>query len=316
MRLERLAVACAWNEHPGPCHAGLAAVEEGVADTDLHRSRQVCTLEDHVGRLPAQFECDLLDCAPSQFGHPCAHCRGAGEGHQVDVGVLGDAFADDRAGARHQIEHAGGQTRIGDGFDELEHRQRSLVARLEYDGAACGDRRQHLGHHLVERVVPRGDRTDDAIRFPHHQGIADPLLELEGIEDVSDAAGHREGDLGLHGGGDPHGRAHLGGDGFGDLGESLLHRRDHRGHPLPSLGDGDHGVERAGGGGHRGVDVGFRASGHAADDPFCCGIDDLDRVAAIGDHPLTVDVQRGVGVGVGVDHVLVGFRSVRVWRHG
>ncbi len=85
--LQRLAVMLVRHQHPRPRHAGLAAVEKRIADSDLHGGRHVRAVEDHVGGFAAQLEGDLLDRAPGQFADPRSDAGGPGEGHKVDVRV-------------------------------------------------------------------------------------------------------------------------------------------------------------------------------------------------------------------------------------
>ena len=58
------------------------------------------------------------------------------------------------------------------------------LARLEHDRAAGRERRRDLRGDLVQRVVPRRDRADDADRLAHDQRVADLLLPRDVLEQV------------------------------------------------------------------------------------------------------------------------------------
>ena len=91
-------------------------------------------------------------------------------------------------GAGHQVEHAGGQADLVDDLGEDERVERRHLARLEHDGAAGGERGADLADDLVERVVPRRDRADDADRLLDDEGVADLLFELERVEQRGEGA--------------------------------------------------------------------------------------------------------------------------------
>ena len=75
-----------------------------------------------------------------------------------------------------EVEHAGRQADLVDDLGEDERVQRRDLARLEHHRAAGGQRRRDLRGDLVQRVVPRRDRADDADRLAHDQRVADLLL--------------------------------------------------------------------------------------------------------------------------------------------
>ncbi len=87
-------------------------------------------------------------------------------------GVCGDGFADDRSVSADEVEHARGQPGVVADVDErvCDEGGRDLGG-LEDDGAAGGERGEHLEHHLVQRVVPRGDGADDTDGFTHDEAL-------------------------------------------------------------------------------------------------------------------------------------------------
>src|SRR5664280_741313 len=68
-------------------------------------------------------------------------------------------------------------TGYGPVVGEQQHRQRRHLAGLEHDRAAGSQRRRHLRHYLMQRVVPRRDRADHADGFPNDEGVTNHLLE-------------------------------------------------------------------------------------------------------------------------------------------
>ena len=169
------------HEHPGQRRAGLAGVEErllhAVAD-GLGEALAVEVVEQHVGRLAAELEGDLLHRLGAELGDALAGPRRPGERHHVDVGVGGDRLADLRSEAGHEVEHAGRQADLVDDLGEDEGVDRGDLARLEHDRAAGRHGVGDLGGDLVQRVVPRRDAADDTDRLAHDERVADLLLEL------------------------------------------------------------------------------------------------------------------------------------------
>src|SRR5574337_512733 len=85
-QFECLLVSAFGHEHPGPGDAGLAGVEECVADANFHRCGEVGVVENHVGGLAAQLQGDLLDGVCCQDRDLLGNLGGAGEGHHVHLG--------------------------------------------------------------------------------------------------------------------------------------------------------------------------------------------------------------------------------------
>ena len=144
-------------------------------------------VEQHVGRLAAELEGDLLDGLGAELGDALAGAGRAGERHHVDVGVGGDRLADRRAVAGDEVEHAGRQADLVDDLGEHEGVERGDLARLDHDGAAGGHGVGDLGGDLVQRVVPRRDAADDADRLAHDERVPDRLLEASSASAVAAA---------------------------------------------------------------------------------------------------------------------------------
>jgi hypothetical protein len=141
---------------------------------------------------------------------------------------------------------------------------------------------------LVQRVVPRRDRADDADGLAHDQGVAAALAgEVVTVEDVEDAAQHgdRRADVDLQR--DLVRRAQVGGDERGEVlltcGDALKNGPQEGGTP------GGRGRLPGGEGatclGHRAVDVGGRARGDPVDGLLGRRIDDVDGLRGRGVGP-------------------------------
>ncbi len=220
----------------------------------------------------------------------------AGEADHVDAGVGGDRLADDGAGAGDQVEHTGGQADLVDDLGEDERVERCHFARLEHHGAAGGERATDLADDLVQRVVPRRDRPDDADRLLDDEAVADRLFELERVEQRGEGLHVAGGQAGLDHRRPRDRHADLAGDHLGDLRRAGLQRLVETDHVLLALLDRRRrpAVERSTGSGDRLVDVTGRSFGDRSHHLFGAGVDDLDTAGPVGGNPGTVDVEIGV----------------------
>ncbi len=171
--------------------------------------------------------------------------------------------------------------------------ERGVLGGLEDDGAARGEGRGRLGDDLVERVVPGGDRADDAHGLQQDGGVAQLLLEGGGGGgQFGVGARHEHGQAGVHRPGERQRGAELGGDGLGDLfraGRQHVAQGRDAGRALGGRG-GRPAREGGPGGAYRGVDVLGGPGRDVADDLFVRRVDDRDGVLAEGRHPLPADV--------------------------
>ena len=94
----------------------------------------------------------------------------AGEAHHVDTGVGDQRLAGDGTRTRDDVDHATRHTGPVRGLGEHQRGERGDLGRLEHDGVARGDRRQHLPRGHLQRVVPRRDRADHADRLAPYVG--------------------------------------------------------------------------------------------------------------------------------------------------
>jgi hypothetical protein len=201
--------------------------------------------------------------------------------------------------ARHEVEDPGREAGVVDDLGQDEGVQGRHFRRLEHHGAAGGQRRGHLGHDLVERVVPGGDGADDPDRLLHHQAVADLLLESEVAQHLGVVADLGGGQADLDHGRQLDRHPDLGGDELGQLRlpgrQALLDTLEVLG---PLLGGGGRPGRKGGlGGGDGPVDVGGDAIGDPADDLLGGGAVDVDGAGAAGGNPRPVDID-----GVALDH--------------
>ena len=176
------------HDHAGQSGAGLAGVEERLGHTVSNRSSQLCVLQDDVGALAAKLERDTLHGVSGQLADPFAGPSGPGQADQVHVGMGGEGLAHHRAGPGDQIEHPGGQPGMVDDLGQHESVERGHLGRLEDHRAAGRQSGRHLRCDLMQREVPRGDGGHHPDRFPHHQRIADVLLEANRVEQLAHGA--------------------------------------------------------------------------------------------------------------------------------
>ncbi|MNE35551.1 hypothetical protein D3C80_1293210 [compost metagenome] len=143
---------------------GLPGVEEGAVDCGCHRMAEV-GVGAHVGRvLAAQLQADA-DEAPRRcpLDHGTARHR-AGEGHMLDRRRL-DQLLGIGVAQVQVLEHAVGQTGLGEGRNHAFGAQRGLRRVLEQHRVAGQQRRHHRVHRGQVGIVPGRDDQGHAQRF-------------------------------------------------------------------------------------------------------------------------------------------------------
>ncbi len=128
-------------------------------------------------------------------------CDRAGEGDRGNIRMLEQGLADHRAGADHEVEHAGRNAGAGDDLGERMCRARHQLGRLEHDGVAVAERRRDLPGRDRDREIPGRDHADDADRLARELDVeagadggallADQAQRLAG-EERKDLAGARD----------------------------------------------------------------------------------------------------------------------------
>jgi hypothetical protein len=210
------ASARARHDHPRRRAARLAEVAEAGGDAQRDGAIEVGVGQDHVRRLAAELLSDALDRRRGGLGHRDAGAGGAGDRDHVDVRVGREAATDGRAVAMHEIEDAGREAGFLDRLGEQKRAQGRKLARLQDECAARGERRRDLGGDLVERPVPRRDQRADPDRLAGDGGVAAPLDEGEGRQDLARDPHMRERERHLRGARIADRRAHLEGQALRD----------------------------------------------------------------------------------------------------
>ncbi|MEI2641088.1 MAG: hypothetical protein V9G10_01820 [Candidatus Nanopelagicales bacterium] len=155
---------------PGGGRAVLTGVDQAACHRTVDGGLKVGIGEHHEGGLAAEFEVQSFEPGHRDFSDSVPDFRGAGEGDHAHVRVPDQGLARDRAGARDDVEHAVRKACAGGILGQHERGQWRQFAGLEHDGVSRSDGRQHLPHRHLQRVVPRGDGTDHADRFPADGG--------------------------------------------------------------------------------------------------------------------------------------------------
>ena len=186
------------DDQPGAGGADLAGVQEDRGQREVERGLAVGVGEDDVGVLAAELEGDLLHRAGGGGHDPLAGVQAAGEGDEVDAGVLAERGAGVRARRR--------ATRL----PTPAGRPASSSRRIRWI-AVCGvsslglstnvlpaaRHGRDLPGRLQQRVVPRRDQAADADRLVH-----DPADHV-GAAGVDDAAARPAAATGRSGGRPP-----------------------------------------------------------------------------------------------------------------
>ena len=182
---------------------------------------------------PSSSETRLTESAASA-ADASAGPGGAGEGHHVDAGVGRRAPRRRRPPCRRR------RCRRPPARRPRRRSRRSRRAEsgatslgLWHHRAAGRERRRDLGDRLVQRVVPRSDRGDDADRLGDDGGVADVPDLLRRAQKLHIGVEHPQGQPDLDRRRDAGRGAHLGGDGGGHEvgagGEAVADRAQVRG---------------------------------------------------------------------------------------
>ena len=167
-------------------HAGDEVVDQRAVDDGPGRGRAVLAGVDQRRRPRRRGPPPPGRRRPGRRTAPCRRARGApastsaaaisitrrpdaagaGERHHVDVRVR-PISASPATGPEpvSTLTTPSGMPGVRAGLGEHQRGQRGELARLEHDRVAGGDGRQDLPGRHLQRVVPRGDRPDDADRL-------------------------------------------------------------------------------------------------------------------------------------------------------
>ncbi len=151
------------HEDAGSGAADLALVEPDGVHHAFHGAVEVGVLEDHEGRLAAEFEAQLLPRAGGLLPDEAADLGRSREGHLVDARMSRQGRARG-AVARDDVDDASGQPRLAADLGEGEGGERGELGRLQHDRVAGRERRGDLPGEHQEREVPGDDLPADAHR--------------------------------------------------------------------------------------------------------------------------------------------------------
>ena len=233
--------------------------------------------KDDVGALATKLQRNTLYRVSGVFRHSHAATGRAGEGHHVHIWMAGERRSDNRALAIDQIEDARRHTRFMQDLGIEHRRQRGEFGRLQDHGAAGGERRGNLEHHLVHRPVPRRDETANPDGFlQDHIAIAG-RFEFELLQRLDEALQMADADDGLRFLRQRARCAHLCGDRFCHLVIAGLVDRKNALQQLDPLGLAGLRIGRKRGIGSLDRPVGIRSTAHRDDRDHLLGrrVDDV-----------------------------------------
>src|SRR3954451_21214120 len=162
--------------------AGLPAVLHPSRGGRLDGPPEVLGVEHDERVAAAQLEDRLLQVAPGDLGDARAGLLTAGQRDALDVRV-----GDDLLDVGDAQEDVGVDALGGAGVaEQLLQRERALRVQLgvlEQDGVAQNQVGSGHTDHLVEGIVPRLDRQDDAERLVHDDGLALHHVDAPGFQE-------------------------------------------------------------------------------------------------------------------------------------
>ena len=117
-----------------------------------------------MGFLPPSSSEQPTSRSGAALGDLAAHRRRAGEADEV--AAVDDRAAHHRALAEDDLPEVGGQAGLDGERPHPQRGQRGLGVRLVHDAVAGDEGRDRVADREDERVVPRRDDADDALRVP------------------------------------------------------------------------------------------------------------------------------------------------------
>ena len=162
-------------------HAALPRRAEAGVDGGVRGEVEVGVRQDHHVVLRAAQGLDALAVPGAGLVHVARDRGGADERDRLDVGVLEQAV-DGHLVAVHDVEDARRQARLGQRLGDQVGGRGVLLARLDDDGVAGGDRDREEPHRHHRREVERRDDPD------HPEGLADRVDVDLGRDALGEAA--------------------------------------------------------------------------------------------------------------------------------
>ena len=264
----------------------------------LHDAATDCLLEisrwqNDVRALAAELLGDTLDGRGSRLGHKHTGAGGPREAHHVDIRMRRQGGADAGSVTIDEVEHAFRHAGLMHDLGQDDRVERRDFGGLENHGAAGSNRRGDLAGNLVQWPVPGRDEATDPDCLLAEQRRTFQLFELvvaqdgRGGREMAHASRH----LGRIG--QPHGRAHFIGDGFGHFRQACLNTRSDL---FQQLGTVFHAGLREGREGRLGrrnglVDIRLGPDRNDREILFSRRILDFHRTRLHGVYPCTIDIE-------------------------
>ena len=160
--LEELVVDGFLDIDTGTGAAALAVVEEDTEVDPRDGVVNVGVLEDDVGRLAAELECDLLQVGRGSSLEDCAaDDGGAGEGDLVDVHVGGEGGTSDLTETGDDVDDTRREAGFLDECGSDETTKRGLLGGLQDDCVTASNGRANLPCPHEQGEVPGNDLGAD-----------------------------------------------------------------------------------------------------------------------------------------------------------
>ena len=134
--LDYLVVNRLLNVEAGARAAALAVIEEDSAGCAGDCGLEICIFEYDVRRFSAEFQRHFLQIAGGGVDDQLADFCRSGKGDFVHVRMCGQCCSGSFAITGDDIDHALGKSCFHDQFAEAQRGKRSLLGRLQYDGAS------------------------------------------------------------------------------------------------------------------------------------------------------------------------------------
>ena len=156
--------------------ARLARVLDAGIDQERQRAVEIGVGEHELRRLAAELERHRRDMARRRRLDQRADGDRTREGNVPHARMRGERRAGLLAEARHDVERAGGKTRLPREVGERERGEAGFLRGLEHAGVAHRERRADGAAGDLHRIVPRHDMSGHAVRLA--QGVDRVAVEI------------------------------------------------------------------------------------------------------------------------------------------
>ena len=142
------------NEQPSERITRLARIPHRFCNAGWYGGTQIGVVKDDIGGLAPEFQPDSLDAGIGASKHRYARTSETGNGHHVGPWMGDQVVTDLVTTAMEQDKDSGWRAHAVHDFSESDLRRRRQFARLDHDGAICGQRGSDFGGDLIHRPVP------------------------------------------------------------------------------------------------------------------------------------------------------------------